>query len=78
MDGLVLAHAAIVVGINAPREEVGPGLRAEVEWKTNEAERVFTDLREAVRRSPTFRTLSVGEQLAIERVLFTVSPQLGS
>lgn len=45
------AHAAFVVGMNAPREHVAPALRAEVERATDGAERVFTGLRDAVRRS---------------------------
>jgi hypothetical protein len=42
LDGLVLAHAALVVGINAPRGDLEPQLRAAVERATNHAEHVFT------------------------------------
>lgn len=76
MDALVMAHAALVVGINAPREHVAPALRAEVERATDGAERVFTGLREAVRLTPTFKALSKREQDEVERVVFTVRPAL--
>lgn len=76
MDALVLAHAAFVIMLNAPREHIEPALRKEVERKTDETERIFTGLRESVRMTHTFKALSIGEQLAIERVVFTVRPAL--
>lgn len=72
MDGLVLAHVALRVGIIAPRDGVQQPLRAALEKTTDVTERLFTNLREAVRASPTFTSLSVGEQLHIERVIFQV------
>lgn len=74
MDGLVGTHAGLVVGINMPRKHLDPESRALLERECDKTERVFTTLREAVRACPTFKALSVGEQLMIERVIFDVRP----
>lgn len=76
LDNLVMAHAAFVIMVNAPREHVEPVVRAEVERKTNETEIIFTGLREAVRLTPAFKALSKREQDEIDRVVFTVRPAL--
>lgn len=73
MDALVLAHAALMVAINAPREGVASVLRIELERATNAHEQFFTDLRETVRASATFQALSAGEQRRIEQAIFSVA-----
>jgi hypothetical protein len=72
MDGLVMAHAALVVGINAPREYVAPVMRDGLERTCDATERVFTGFREAVRACPTFQRVSDGERFAIEKIVFRV------
>lgn len=54
MDGLVMAHVALVTGINAPRAGVPARLRSAVEKTCDAAERVFTALRERVSPEPGF------------------------
>lgn len=76
IDALVLCRAALGVGINAPRHPLPAAVRVEVERTTDTTEQAFTGLREAVRASTTFRAVSIGEQIQIERVLFSVS-QIG-
>ncbi len=73
MDALVLAHAALMVAINAPREGVASVLRIELERATNAHEQFFTDRRETVRASATFHALGIDEQRRIERVIFSVA-----
>ncbi len=72
LDGLVMAHAALVVGINTPRENVAPVIRHELEKTADSVERLFTDLREAVRDCPTFQRVSGGERFAIEKMALQV------
>lgn len=72
LDGLVLAHAGLVVGMNAPRTGVPAALRADLEQKTNHAEMIFTELRERVRASATFTSRPEHERNEIERTLFAV------
>jgi hypothetical protein len=72
MDGLVIMHAALVVGLNTSREGLDTGDRREVERATQEAEQQFTGLRERVRACPTFQRISDGERNAIERIAFKV------
>ena len=72
MDGLIMAHVALLTGINAPREGVPARLRSAVERTCDAAERVFTALRERVRKCPTFTTLSGNEQPRIESVILEV------
>ena len=74
MDGLVMAHVALVTGINAPRAGVPARLRSAVEKTCDAAERVFTALRERVRGCPTFTTLPGNEQQRIESVILEVPP----
>lgn len=77
LDGLVMAHAALVVGYNSLVTETDPGIRGELERNCVKAEQVFSGFRERVRRCPTFSALSPGEQVAIHRVVFTVQvPEL--
>ena len=73
MDALVMARAALMIAINAPREDVAPAIRIELERATNANEQFFTDLRETVRATPTFAALSEKEQLRIERLVFSVA-----
>jgi Arc/MetJ family transcription regulator len=75
MDALVMARTALMIAINAPREDVAPAIRRELERATNANEQFFTDLRETVRSSPSFEALCRREQLLIERVIFSVEPQ---
>jgi hypothetical protein len=72
MDSLVMAHAAIVVGMNAPRTGVVAEVRDPLEKVTDGAERLFTQLRELMRTSPAFQRVSVDERCLIEKVLFHV------
>jgi hypothetical protein len=44
LDNLVLALAALIVGMNTPRTLVAPQIRARLEKTTDATERVFTDL----------------------------------
>lgn len=74
MDNLVRGLAAMTVLINTPRENVVPEIRRHLERTTDAVDQLFAAQRDAVRAYPTFTALSVGEQLAIERVLFTVRP----
>lgn len=74
MDALVMARAALTIAINAPREDVAPAIRIELERATNANEQFFTNLRETVRTSPSFEALPEREQRLIERVVFSVSP----
>lgn len=76
LDGLVLAFAALTVAMNAPREAVAPIIRYELEKVTDQTERVFMSFRDAVRESPTFRALSLGERLVISQVVFGSPPFL--
>jgi len=41
MDALVMARAALMIAINAPREDVAPAIRIELERATNANEQVF-------------------------------------
>ncbi len=72
MDGLVVMHAALVVGLNTNREGLDSVDRREVERATQEAEQQFTRLRERVRACPTFERISDGERFTIEHVAFKV------
>ncbi len=77
MDALVMARAVLTIAINAPREDVAPAIRIELERATNANEQFFTNLRETVRSSPSFAALSEGEQSLIERVIFSDAPAVG-
>jgi Arc/MetJ family transcription regulator len=77
MDALVVAHVALMIAINAPREFVAAVLRTELERMTNAHEQMFSELRELLRASPTFARLSIGEQLAIERAMLSCAPVTG-
>jgi hypothetical protein len=59
MDGLVMAHAALVVGINAPRECVAPVMRDGLERTCDAA-------------GGACSRVSDGERFAIEKVVFGV------
>lgn len=72
IDALVLAHANLLVGINAPREDLPPLIRTELERATNANEQLFTELREQARACATFNALPDADQNVIERVLFEV------
>jgi hypothetical protein len=72
MDGLVMLHAALVVGLNTPRDFVPPVVRDGVERTCDKVEKSFTEFREAVRACPTFQRVSDGERSAIEKVAFAV------
>ena len=74
MDGLVMAHVAVVVGLNTPRDGLVSDDRFEVERACNFAEQKFSELREAVRTCPTFRALIAAERAQIERDVFEVRP----
>ena len=74
MDGLVMAHVALRVGLVANRDGLHGPFRDALEKVTDMAEREFTKAREAVRACPTFTALSAGEQLHIELVIFEVKP----
>lgn len=74
MDNFVRGLAAMTVLINTPRENVAPEIRRHLERTTDAVDQLFAAQREAVRACPTFTALSVGEQHAIERVLFAVRP----
>jgi len=70
LDGLVMARAAIVAGVNTRREGVAPAIREQLEKVADVAEQVFSQLREAVRRTPAFEAIDPAERQAIERTLF--------
>lgn len=72
MDGLVMAHAALVVGMNTPRDGLNRASRAALERECIEAEQVFTQLREAVRACPSYAKASDGERCAIEKFALRV------
>ncbi len=74
LDGLIIAHAALVIGMNVPRECCVPVVRRELERVTDESERAFTRLRETVRACPTFKVLIAAERTQIERDVFDVRP----
>lgn len=73
LDALVLAHAGLVIGLNAPRTGVPPDLRADLERKTNTAEFIFADLRKCVEECETFIALSPGDQQHLRAALFQVA-----
>jgi len=72
MDGLVMAVATLTVGYNALSAETDAATRTQLERMTVQAEAEFIHLRDEVRECPTFRRVSPGMQLLIERTLFEV------
>jgi hypothetical protein len=72
MDALVLIHEAFRVGIVAPREGLQGKVRDALEKTCDTTERAFTELRELVRKCPTFVGLPEAERHHIEQVLFEV------
>jgi hypothetical protein len=76
LDGLIIAHAALVIGMNVPRQICAPDVRGELERATDRSERAFTKLREIVRACPTFQNLIAAERAEIERDVFTVLSQV--
>lgn len=78
MDALALAHAALTVLLNLPRSRVSTPVQHPLEKASDQIDQLFASLREAVRSSLAFQTTTVTERSAIERMLFTVAPPLGS
>lgn len=78
MDALVLAHAALVVGLNTPRKGESLEDREELERLTDVSEALFTELRSSVRRCTTFAAVPCDERAQIVRLLFEVKPPLFS
>lgn len=82
LDALVLAHAGLVIGLNAPRAGVPPELRADLERKTNTAEFIYADLRRCVEESETFLLLAPEDREYLRASLFHVvaptEPGLGA
>jgi len=72
LDLLVITRAALLPIMNTPRDYVPPVIRDGVEKTTDATERVFTELREAVRACATFQRISDDERCAIEKVAFQV------
>jgi hypothetical protein len=77
MDGLVMTHAALVVGMNTIREGLDRETLAELEQACIAAEQKFSELREKVRACPTFNELIAAERAQIERMAFDVKPPIG-
>ena len=77
MDNLVLARAALLIGTNFPRDYVAPVDRDDLERKTDQGERHFLEMREAVRACPTFALLPKADQLPIMIGVFQVKPLAG-
>lgn len=70
LDQLILTQGALVLGFSVPRECCPPELRRKLERSTDEMERAFTKLREAVRACPTFAALNEAGRQQIERDVF--------
>ncbi len=76
LDGLCLTRVALLIGINSPRPRVDVALRFELERTTDATERVFTELREAVRSSATFAVVPEEERIKLEQTIFEVRPPI--
>ena len=70
MDALVVARIALIAGITAPREGLKWSFRDALERKCDEAERKFTELREIVRRCPSFVVMRETSQDHIKQAVF--------
>jgi hypothetical protein len=76
LDSLVMAHAALVVAMNASRSNIPSELRTEIERITNASEQMFTKLRGFVRECDTYKALPQNLQEEIRRVLFEMMPPI--
>ena len=73
IDGLVMARAALSVGIAAPRKHVAPAVRHQLETVTNAAEQIFSRMCELLRATPAFDGIGPCEREAIEKELIGAS-----
>ena len=72
-DSLVLALAAITIGVNTSRAGVDQATRQALEKTTDQTEVLFMQLCDAVRECRAFKCLPPHEQTRIERVAMTVT-----
>lgn len=71
IDSLVLARAALILGISAPRD-VDSGTRRFVDEATDQVERKFMALCDQVRETTAFQAVSSVERARVEKTLFRV------
>lgn len=72
LDALVMAHAALVIGLNTPRQGLDAEERNELERATETAEQEFSRMRDIVRDCPAYRRISEEERAALEALICTI------
>jgi hypothetical protein len=69
LDALVVARAALVIGVSQPRHTLSKDERMALERATDAREREFSELRDLVRQSPAFASMSPVEREKLSRVI---------
>lgn len=72
LDNLVMARVALLIALNMKRDRLPQEIRDRIERTTNATEQLYTKLRETVRATPAFQSLTPAEREPILRGAFEV------